>query len=140
MVVNVKSLVLRRSYTPYGVWGRLNMPSGLTLSTLERPWEGNAPELSCIPEGVYICRRFESPTYGETFIVEDVSGRTYILFHPGNGIENSKGCILVAQRLAIWDNELKIGDSRKGFNEFMSELEGVEEFELIVTTYSPEYP
>jgi len=35
---------------------------------------------------------------------------------------------------------LKIGDSRKGFEEFMSELEGVEEFELIISVYSPEYP
>lgn len=136
----MKSLEIERSYTPYGVWGRMHMPSGLTLSTLERPWEGNAQEISCIPSGVYVCKRVDSPAFGDTFQVTDVAGRSHILFHAGNGIENSKGCILVAQRHAIWDNALKIGDSKKGFEEFMAELEGVDEFELIITTYSPEYP
>ena len=53
--------------------------------TLERPWVNNEPEISCIPEGEYICfKRLSQRAKGMTFEVGGVPGRSAILFHPGN--------------------------------------------------------
>jgi hypothetical protein len=136
----MKILTLARSYTPYGVWGRLSMPSGLTLCTLERPWENNERELSCIPPGSYECIRIDSPKFADTFEVIDVVNRSHILFHVGNDINDSKGCILVGQRMAIESNRLKIYESEKGFNEFMSELKKTKRFRVKISSYSPAKP
>ena len=51
--------------------------------TLENPWRDNTPNISCIPIGTYLCKRVDSPKFGDTFEVSDVSGRTHILFHSG---------------------------------------------------------
>jgi hypothetical protein len=98
------------------------------LYTLENPWLNNQPNISCIPAGRYICRRIISPTYGETFEVTDVHGRTHILFHWGNYVGNTMGCILLGTTRdpavpAVWN-------SRTAHTEFMDELYGVEQFPI----------
>ena len=35
--------------------------------TLERPWLQNKRNISCIPNGLYLCRRITSPRFGNTF-------------------------------------------------------------------------
>ena len=52
-------------------------------ATLEEAWVRNTPNISCIPPGMYTCRRVDSPKFGDTFEVADVPGRSHILFHKG---------------------------------------------------------
>ena len=70
------------------------------MLTLERPWINNHDSISCIPEGSYVCKRIVSPKFGDTFQVTDVEGRSEILFHKGNTIEDSHGCILLGSSFA----------------------------------------
>lgn len=98
--------------------------------TLERPWKFNQPELSCIPEGAYLCKRVDVPTFGETFEITDVPNRTKILFHWGNLVKNTLGCILLGEQFELLLGEPAIMRSKKAFNEFMNKLEPYEEFVL----------
>lgn len=91
--------------------------------TLELAWRGNEANMSCIPAGVYYCRRHNSPHFGEVFKLQNVPNRTNILMHKGNIDADTKGCILVAEQYERifykqrwWNAVLR---SRKGFNELM---------------------
>ena len=66
-------------------------------NTLELPYLDNQRNISCIPVGVYRCRKRVSPKFGLCFIVEDVPGRSYILIHRGNFYSDIRGCILVGK-------------------------------------------
>ncbi len=123
------NLILTRfCYADFGTFGEFSLPDGMTLATVERPWLNNTPSQSCIPVGEYLCkpRRYNRGGY-DAVEVTDVPGRSYILFHIGNFISNSKGCILV--------NSYLQGDSRLGlrgvssktaFNSFMEHYGGKE--------------
>ena len=67
----------------------------LQLQTLERPWIFNERKVSCIPTGTYLVKRHVSPKFGQCFKVQDVKGRSDILVHSGNVVNDTLGCILV---------------------------------------------
>jgi hypothetical protein len=71
----------------------------LVAYTLERPWKDNMRQVSCIPVGEYRCTWHQSPRFGWTYLVNEVPGRDAILFHQGNTVADSIGCILVGTRL-----------------------------------------
>ncbi len=126
-----QDLTIRRyGYTPMGTFGVMAMPSGENLYTVERPWLNNAPEVSCIPEGVYNCapRRYNRGGY-QAVEVQSVPGRSYILFHRGNTMHHSAGCILVNSRFGCIDGVWAGADSRTAFKEFMKNY-GSEPFSL----------
>jgi hypothetical protein len=101
--------------------------------TLEREWLNNARNVSCIPEGDYICERVNSPKFGNTFEVTDVEGRSHILFHKGNLDDDSHGCILIGEQYGDLGANSGIIKSTEGFNSFMVLLDEVDEFELTIT-------
>jgi len=51
-----------------------------------------------IPAAQYIAVPFKSPTFGDVYLLQNVVGRTYIEMHPGNLDDNTKGCILIAEK------------------------------------------
>lgn len=52
---------------------------------IELPWRHNAKEKSCIPAGVYIFKRVNSPKHGECYEAEHVAGdRTHVQIHRAN--------------------------------------------------------
>jgi len=106
-----------RDVGTFGVlkWADDPAPFGLSL---EDPWKNNKVNVSCIPAGTYTCVAFDSPTHGPTFIVRDVYGRTYILFHRGNTHIHTKGCILVGERFSFLHGVPSIAQSVDGFKEF----------------------
>lgn len=63
--------------------------------TLELPWNNNAQNISCIPDGTYDLIRSSSTAHGPCFRIPSVSGRTGILIHAGNSLKDTRGCILV---------------------------------------------
>ena len=94
--------------------------------TLENPWRNNGPD-SSIPTGIYKCSRVNSPKFGNTFEVCEVSGRTHILFHAGNTEVDTLGCILLGMTRT---SEIAIGRSREAFERFLNYTNGIDEFEL----------
>jgi hypothetical protein len=98
--------VLIQGYTPFAV-------------TLEDPWRDNEREVSCIPAGTYQCKRVDSPRFGATFEVSNVPGRSHILFHKGNGPDDTRGCILLGKKFNYITERPGIKDSAEAFGEFL---------------------
>ncbi len=67
--------------------------------TLERPWAGNAPIISSIPDGTYngVLRYDHRDTW--RIELQDVPGRNHIQIHVGNTPDDTEGCILIGLRL-----------------------------------------
>ena len=128
----MKTLFLKRiAFTSDGTFGVLIAGAPFAL-TCEREWLDNKPDVSCIPSGTYICKRVNSPRFGNTFEVMFVKGRTNILFHSGNTEDDSKGCILVGEEFGDVNGKAAVLSSKKGFAEFLERLKDVDEFILII--------
>lgn len=115
-----------------GTFGVLRHGQVPFVLTLERPWADNAQNISCIPAGRYRCRRIRSPKFGNTYEICDVPGRTNVLFHSGNTIEDTQGCILVGEEFSgTWDKPMLVS-SQRGFGELMKYLHGMSEFDVVI--------
>jgi hypothetical protein len=129
-------LVLERfAYTDMGTFGRMNV-AGITLYTVERPWLDNKPSVSCIPEGIYKChpRWYNGGGY-QAIEVADVPNRSHILFHIGNNMHDSAGCILVNSKLGSLEGIWSGLGSKAAFAHFMQHLNG--RFALQIKQYQP---
>lgn len=102
------------------------------LVTLELPWKMNIPFKSCIPVGEYICKRYKSDRYKHTFIIENVTNRDRVLFHVGNFLEDTDGCICIGLSFGEVGESALIRDSRIAFKRFMRILSDVMEFSLVI--------
>lgn len=133
--------LVRVSYHPQGTFGVLidkkqesrRYIGGLPFAvTGEEVWRENKTSISCIPAATYNCKRWQSPKFGETFLVQNVPGRSLILFHPGNTHEDTEGCILVAESFHVFNQTAGVAQSQQGFKEFMDRLTGVDAFILTI--------
>jgi hypothetical protein len=115
-----------------GTFGVLLEGSVPFCLTLERPWLNNEVGKSCIPDGEYICQRVTSPKFGITFQVCDVEGRTFILFHIGNLMDDSHGCIILGEQYEPLNGKNAIQASGKAFQEFLSRLTGEDTLKLTI--------
>lgn len=123
--------LIRVSSTKRGTFGVMldedNYPFCLTI---ERPWKDNKRNVSCIPTGKYECEKTFSSTFGVTFKVKNVPGRSHILFHKGNLMEDSHGCIILGEEFGFLDKELAVLSSGRAFSEFKQRLEFTDKFTL----------
>jgi hypothetical protein len=128
--------ITRNAYHDFGTFGEFSMPDGMTLYTVERPWLGNQVKVSCIPVGSYVCKpRYYNRGGYKAVEVCDVRGRTYILFHRGNFVRNSRGCILINSGIQSGDVGLcgELGGSGRAFDAFMDVYGGG--FDLSIVNY-----
>lgn len=102
------------------------------MVTLEDPWKDNAKNISCIPTGDYLASRYQSKKFGETFIVENVPGRSGILFHAGNTTRDTQGCILLGRSYGELAQQNAILGSHLAFHDFLIELKGLDSFRFKV--------
>ena len=87
-------LVLERAYFKEGTNGTLFCAQVFLCHTIELPWKNNKRTISCIPEGVYEIEPRFSKRFQHHLIVKNVTGRSYILFHPANDAKKDlEGCI-----------------------------------------------
>jgi len=101
---------------------------------LERPWLDNRRGESCIPTGSYTAKRILSPKFGDTFEITNVPDRQHILFHKGNILEDSHGCIILGEYYNIWSTgKCSVASSGDAFTEFMKRLKDVDEFTVSIT-------
>lgn len=130
--------LIRVGSSSRGTFGVLRFGAVPFVLTLERPWQDNQQRVSCIPVGRYVCRRMRSPKFGVTFEVTGVPNRTHILFHSGNTIEDTEGCILLAEEFSgTWEKPM-LASSQRGFCEFLKLMDGVLAFDLVVIDAPPE--
>jgi hypothetical protein len=124
-----------------GTLGVLLIDSQSPWLTLEPPWRNNAKwdgsydTVSCIPIGEYTCRQLQHRTFGTTWEVQDVPGRSGILFHVGNYRTDTMGCILLAER---WSGSALL-ESRVGLNRFRKCLALTKQFRLLIRGDSATY-
>ena len=107
----------------------------LLCCTLERPWLDNQHDVSCIPPGVYTCRRVHSPHFGcDVFQICDVPDRANVLIHWGNFFTDSEGCVLVGSSFADinHDGTMDVAASKDAFARFMATKAGIDSFSLTV--------
>ena len=123
----------RVAYTSEGTFGVL-LHNGIPFAvTAEEVWRGNKKNISCIPTGQYLCKRsYFNPGDYETFLIKDVPKRSKILFHIGNTIADTQGCILIAERFEHLNDRLAVWHSKEGFNEFIRRTSDYDEFMLEV--------
>jgi hypothetical protein len=119
----------RFAYTPVGAFGRLRV-GDWQCYTVERPWAGNRTFVSCIPEGVYRLRmrpsgvvaRTTDGKYTEGWEVTGVPGRTYIMLHIGNTMDDVEGCVAPGLDIGTVYGKWAVTDSTAAFRELMSRI------------------
>jgi len=127
--------ILRIEESDDGTFGVLQVNTRTICFTLERPDLLNRPFESSIPAQQYGCKRFLSPTHGETFKVEYVPSRNDILFHSGNTALDTTGCILLGRMLGELNGRRAVLSSKEAFRSFMQALENVNEFRLTISEH-----
>ena len=139
--MGVKIQIRRLSSDEQGTRGRLFIPDAwFSCFTMELPWRDNEPFYSCIPADTYPFIPYESSRFGSTFLVQEVPGRTGILFHSGNVAgdkrkdyrTHSAGCILPGKRRGILWRQKAVFVSRtttRKLKEALGDREG--EIEII---------
>lgn len=136
-------LLERFAYTPQGTFGRLN-GIGEMVYTIERPWLDNAPGESCIPTGDYELEPHSSNTYPQTWalIGETVSHysepgktRSAILFHPGNTIDDMRGCICPGMELGVVYDKWAVIQSRDAMERLRRMVERDGELRMIIVNH-----
>lgn len=117
---------------PNGTPGALIAKNDFIWTTMERNWENNAQDISCIPPGKYTCVRINSPKFGNTFEVTGVPNRTAILLHKGNFMSDSHGCIVIGTGYAQINSQLGISGSGDAFMQFLNYFKDEQSFELTI--------
>lgn len=126
-------LTLKRvSHTAEGTCGVLLFNQFPIIVTLENPWLENIRSFSCIPPGQYVCKPYSSNRFPITFQVMDVPKRSCIIFHKGNTIEDTRGCILTGSKFGTLKNKLAVLESRRAFKIFTELVSSWDSFLLNV--------
>lgn len=115
-----------------GTFGVLVICGQAFCVTLELPDKLNTRSLSNIPPGQYLCKKYDSPKFGKTFQVVDVTNRSLILFHKGNLISDIRGCIILAQHFGRLGGKRAVLNSGKTFHSFMNVMKDVNTFYLTI--------
>ena len=84
--------------------GRLTI-GGFQCFTLELADKDNQKNISCIPEGTYKYKFYDSPKHGTVLHIQDVPNRTMIEIHAGNYTSQIEGCILVGDSVKFLNND-----------------------------------
>ena len=119
-------------------FGVLKINDAFCCLTLERPWLTNIPKVSSIPLGTYTCIKTENrQTSGGmvipvTYEVMDVTNRSGILFHIGNYMEDTQGCILPGLGIDYEAKYPMLTHSKDGFKRFITMLSDIRKLDLII--------
>jgi len=98
--------------------GEFNIYDGVkklfSCMTLEPPDKDNQKNISCIPRGTYLVKRYKSKRFGIAFKLQHVPKRSAIVIHGGNFFDDTKGCIVVGKYFFDLNKDglLDVADSR----------------------------
>lgn len=132
MLPIVEIIRLEESETE-GTFGILRINKSVFCATLEPPDLLNAVGKSSIPAQQYFCEKYRSNKFGETFIVKNVPGRVGVLFHSGNYVRDTAGCIILGETVSkLRGGDRGVTNSGATFGSFMSKMAGAETFHLTI--------
>ncbi len=103
--------------------------------TVEDAWRNNQAWHSCIPEGTYFCEAYASGKFGNVWEVMEVPDRTDILWHAGNTIADTQGCILPGLKFGMLGNARAVLDSKDALRGMKSHIGFTDSFVLIVENH-----
>ena len=127
--------ILRLEEHPvWGTFGALRINKEVFCATLEPPDVANLTNRSNILPGQYICSQRKSERYGQTFEIMNVPGRTDVLFHAGNVVKHTKGCVLLGQYWGKLRGDRAVLNSGNTFKAFINVM-GLEDFFLTITEH-----
>jgi len=116
----------------FGMFGILLIQTEIFCWTLEPPEYGNVKRVSCIPAGCYECQRIVSQRFATTFEVKNVPGRSSILFHRGNTVDHTEGCILLGGEIGVLKDNRAVLSSGQTFNSWLDIMGRYKQFSLII--------
>jgi hypothetical protein len=139
----IKLTLVREGSTDEGTFGRIDLPGGTFVVTGELPAKGNLPQISCIPEGQYICRWVHSEREGMCFEVSDVPNRNHILLHAANWMGDASkgykcqllGCIAIGLEVGELEGQKAVMYSKAGLTHFENEM-NLQDFILVIISAS----
>ena len=115
-----------------GTFGVLLIQAEPFCVTLEPSDQLNKQFVSSIPAQQYWCKKHYSFLFHNTYKALDVPGRTDILFHPGNSVTDTEGCIILAQYWGKLHGDRAVLNSGNTFREFLKIMEPYEIFHLTI--------
>ena len=116
----------------YGTFGVQRIDKEVFCVTLEPADLLNKQNVSSIPAQQYLCERYSSTKYPNTFQIMNVPDRDKCLFHPGNRIRDTLACILLAQYFGKLYGDRAILNSGNTFRKFMEVMKNEEKFHLTI--------
>lgn len=132
--------IIKRVYYPEQTQGAFILFNGVDkiaeFKTLELGDKDNQRNISCIPEGTYQVKIYESNARGWVYHVKDVPNRDAILIHSGNYVQgpkiDSEGCILPGLYFMDINNDthIDIAHSKRALK-MLLDLK-IKEFELTI--------
>jgi len=117
----------------HGTFGVLLINNEVICLTLEPPWRDNIKNISCITAGSYIASQYHSAKHGPTFEIEGVDGRECILFHPGNTVMDTQGCVLPGTALGYLHGYRAVLNSRNAMEKLNNRLMLYKQFYVDIT-------
>ncbi len=116
----MEHLIIDRKFYPDCTTGRVRY-GDFQCASLELPWKNNDQNVSCIPNGMYNCKKMWSKTHGRIFTIMDVPFRTLVRGHVGNFIRSTKGCVLFGDSIKDfnYDGVLDVTNSKRTFEKLM---------------------
>lgn len=127
-----------------GVFGTLITPTTI-LNTVEQPWNDNQPFKSCVPDGIYTLKEFNSQKHGKTFALvggtvalterevreNDHLKRYACLFHSANTASQLEGCIAPGMSLGALSSAWAVMSSATAMKRLLQEIHDGDQ--LIIT-------
>jgi len=128
----MKVTIKRTHHLPEATLGQLFIEdvTHSPIFTLENP-ERETNTDNRIPAGSYKCRPYSGSKYTDVYEVQNVPGRSAILFHWGNTEKDTLGCILLGNRTGQLSGQPAILDSKHCFEKFRS-IVGKNSFDLLI--------
>jgi len=126
------NLIRVSTHPDHGTFGVLTLDGQPVAVTVEPYKMDNKVSISCIPTGQYICKRYSSSRYPNTFEVTGVADRSKILFHTGNTDDNTEGCIILGANFGTLSEDLAVLNSRITMRKFMQRLCNTDKFMLTI--------
>ena len=122
--------LVRFAYTVKGTFGILFVDGDPICYTVERPWDDNKPNVSCVPEGTYplrmrssgVVKRSSAGAFEKGWEICEVPDRTYIMVHVANHMGHLQGCVGTGDQLGVVGNQFGVWNSRAAFAKFMQRL------------------
>lgn len=133
----------RDAFTSEGIFGILkNSSTSDVFHTLEHAFLATNTDsyVPKIPDGTYTCirgqHRLDHMTSDfTTFEILGIEGHSGLLFHVGNYNRDSDGCVLVGMVRVSTPTISMVSNSKLAFNKFMNTLDGIDTFQLTVSSY-----